>query len=140
MKILIDSCIWSLALRRKVEQQAPAINELKELIQELRIEIIGAVRQEILSGIKSHQQFQQLRSHLASFTDLPLTENDFELAAEYFNLLRSKGIQGSNTDFLICAVSTNHNIPIFTQDKDFEMFSEHIPIQLHQIRKSLLAN
>ena len=132
MKVLVDTCIWSLALRRKVEYQSVEIDVLTELIQELRVEIIGAVRQEILSGIKSINQFEQVKSHLVAFEDLPLTQHDYELAAEYFNLLRSKGIQGSNTDFLICAVSINHNMPIFTLDKDFQMFAEHIPIKLYK--------
>lgn len=61
------------------------------------------------------------------------SKDDFELAAEYFNLLRSKGIQGSDTDFLICAVSVNHQLPIFTLDKDFELFKKHLPIMLHHI-------
>ena len=55
---------------------------------------------------------------------------DYELAAEYFNICRSKGVQGSNTDFLICVVSLNNRFPIFASDKDFEIFSKYIPIIL----------
>jgi len=71
---------------------------------------------------------------LTAFPDFSLTSEDFELAAEYYNLLRSKGIQGSNTDFLICAVSTNYKMPIFTTDKDFTLFKKHIPITIHNPR------
>jgi len=137
VKIIVDTCIWSIALRREIHNENIIISELTELIKEVRVQCIGAIRQEILSGIKSKKQFHLVNSHLSAFSDLKLCEPDYQLAAEYFNFLRSKGIQGSNTDFLICAASTNYNMPIFTLDKDFDLFKKHIPIQLHQIRSSI---
>ena len=102
MKVLVDTCIWSLALRRK-KLSGPNIEvvEFQELIEEVRVQLIGPIRQEILSGVKRKQQFSELKKILSAFPDLPLASEDFELAAEYFNTLRRKGIQGSNTDFLI---------------------------------------
>ena len=132
MKTLIDTCIWSEALRHK-KKRSPSRNttELIELIKEARAEIIGAIRQEILSGIKSKKQFEELREQLKEFKDLEVITSDYEKAAENFNSLRSKGIQGSNTDFLICAVAERLEIPIFTTDKDFLRFAKHLPIQLY---------
>lgn len=135
MKVLVDSCIWSLALRRNQSLETATAHELKELIMEVRVQIIGAVRQEVLSGIKLVKQFEAVKHSLSAFDDLTLSENDYELAAEFFNLCRSKGVQGSNTDFLICAASANYKIPIFTHDHNFVHFKKHIPIQLHTIRK-----
>ena len=132
MKILVDTCIWSLALRRiKQPRSSIEVIEFQKLIEEVRVQLIGPIRQEILSGVKKKLQFTNLKKILVSFSDLPLVSEDFELAAEYFNLLRSKGIQGSNTDFLICAVSTRNNMPIFTTDNDFIHYKKHIPITLH---------
>ena len=135
MKVLVDTCIWSLALRRDKQPDSKIeVIEFEELIKEVRVQIIGPIRQEILSGVKKKQQFTKLKKILAAFPDLDLTSEDFELAAEYFNLLRSKGIQGSNTDFLISAVSTLHNMPIFTTDNDFTLFKKHLPITIHAPR------
>ncbi len=133
MKVLVDTCIWSLALRRKKQPTSNIVEvvEFQELIEEVRVQLIGPVRQEILSGVKSRQQFSKLKKILFAFPDLPLASEDFELAAEYFNTLRSKGIQGSNTDFLICAVSIRNNMPIFSNDNDFNDYKKHIPITLH---------
>lgn len=131
MKVIVDTCIWSLALRRNTLKNSPLIDELKELISEVRVQLIGPIRQELLSGIKSKQQFRKLRDHLSAFPDLQLGSQDFELAAEYFNLARAKGIQGSNTDFLICSLSHRHKMPIFTADKDFEQYKAVLPIKLH---------
>lgn len=134
MKIIVDTCIWSLAVRRNNIQSNAYINELQELIKEIRIQLIGPVRQELLSGIKLKKQFDLLKNHLASFDDLELQSRDYELAAEYFNTARKKGIQGSNTDFLICALSTRHNMPILTTDKDFSNFQTVFHVNLHKPR------
>ncbi len=131
MKVLVDTSVWSLALRRNLPDEGPDVSELIELIREVRVRIIGPVRQELLSGVKSQAQFQKLRNHLRAFPDLDVTTRDYESAAEFFNLCRSKGIQGSNTDFLICAISAHHKIPIFTTDGDFTLFQPHLPITLH---------
>ena len=135
MKVLVDTCIWSEALRHK-KNKIPSRNtsELIELIKEARVEIIGAIRQEILSGIKSKQQFEKLREQLKEFYDVEVTTIDYEKAAENFNMLRSKGIQGSNTDFLLCAVAEKLQIPIYTTDKDFLKFKKYLPIQLYTPR------
>ncbi len=132
MKVLVDTSVWSLALRRgKLSISAPA-QELRQLIQDHRVQMIGPIRQEILSGIRNYSQFNKLRKHLESFPDLPILTNDYVHAAKFFNLCRSKGIQGSNTNFLICAVAVRNKFSIFTTDKDFELFSKHIKIILHQ--------
>jgi len=135
MKVLVDTCIWSLALRKKKQPISNIeVVEFQELIKEVRVQLIGPIRQEILSGVKGQQQFSKLKKILLAFPDLPLASEDFELAAEYFNILRSKGIQGSNTDFLICAVSTRNNMPIFSTDNDFNHYKKHIPIVLYTPR------
>ncbi|OGQ88990.1 MAG: twitching motility protein PilT [Deltaproteobacteria bacterium RIFOXYD12_FULL_56_24] len=134
MKILVDTCVWSLALRRNETAEHALVEELTELVAELRVQLIGPVRQELLSGVKTKKQFSSLKKYLAAFHDLPLDSADFELAAEFFNLARSKGIQGSNTDYLICAVAHRHQLPIFTTDQDFERYSSVVPIRLYQPR------
>ena len=131
MKVLVDTSVWSLALRRNLPADGPEESELIELIREVRVQIIGPVRQELLSGVKNQAQFQKLRNHLRAFPDLELTPRDYETAAEFFNLCRGNGIQGSNTDFLICAIAARHKIPIFTMDRDFSLFQTHLPITLH---------
>ena len=75
-----------------------------------------------------------MRVSLAPFDDVELTMQDYEAAAKAFNTCRANGVQGSNTDFLICAVSINHDIPIFTLDKDFEIFKQWLPIQLFSLK------
>ncbi len=134
MKVIIDTCVWSLALRRKKGKINGHVQELAELVNEVRGQLVGPVRQEMLGGVKLKRQFDMLKKHLAAFIDLPLSAGDYELAAEYDNLARENGIQGSNTDFLLCAVSVRHGMPIFTTDQDFTLFQKVIPIKLHPVR------
>ena len=134
MKVIIDTSIWSLALRRSKVQENKYVEELEELIKEVRAQLIGPVRQELLNGIKSEKQVRVLKKHLRAFKDLDIETVDYELASEYFNTARKNGIQGSNTDFLLCAVSTRLRMPIFTTDKDFLNFQSVLPIGLHSVR------
>ena len=134
MKVIVDTSIWSLALRRSKDIENKYVEELEELIKEVRAQLVGPVRQELLSGIKSEKQYKTLKKHLRAFKDLNIEPVDYELAAQYFNTARQKGIQGSNTDFLLCAISTRHRMPIFTADNDFINFQSVIPIELHKIR------
>lgn len=130
MKVIVDTSIWSLVLRRKKKQAHNEIRILESLINGQNVCMLGPIRQEILSGIKDNKQFEKLRDYLSAFDDHPISSKDYEMAAEFFNSCRSRGIQGSNIDFLICAVSVNNRFPIFSTDKDFEIFAKHIPIVL----------
>ena len=134
MKVIVDTSVWSLALRRSKDIEKKYVEELEELIKEVRAQLVGPVRQELLSGIKSENQYKTLKRHLKAFKDLNIETEDYELAAQYFNTARRNGIQGSNTDFLLCAISTRHRMSIFTTDNDFINFQSVIPIELHKIR------
>lgn len=134
MNVLVDTSVWSLALRRRRVDSTPEVAELGELIREGRARIIGAVRQEILSGLREEATFVRLRDRLRSFPDLVVSAGDHERAAEYFNRCRRVGLQGSNSDFLICAAAHRHRLAIFTTDADFERYTEHLPLRLHAPR------
>lgn len=129
MKVLVDTCIWSKVLRHKSPDEE-LTRKLKELIQDGKVAIIGPVRQELLSGISQSTQFNQLKELLSSFEDILLTTTHFEKAAEFNNICRSKGIQGSAIDFLICAVAYLEELAIFTNDRDFENYSKYLPLKL----------
>ena len=95
--------------------------------------MVGAVRQELLSGIRVTEQFRKLRGRLRAFPDVALSEADYEVAADCFNKCRSHGVQGSNTDFLLCAVALRLDAPIFTTDEDFPRFVRILRIKLHAL-------
>ena len=128
MKVLVDTPVWSLALRRKEQTETTA--KLTELIQSSLIVMIGPVRQELLSGISNNDSFLRLKSKLEAFDDFTINTYDYETAAGFYNICRKRGVQGSHTDFLICAVAHNNDLLIFTTDKDFEGYADYLPIKL----------
>jgi len=128
--VLVDTCIWSLALRSSTPKEATVAEQLTQLIDDNQVKIIGPIRQEMLSGYSDKSAYDRLRIKLNYFPNEPVLDIDYECAAEYSNICRAKGIQGSHIDFLICAVATRLKYTIFTTDKDFEHYSKLLPISL----------
>jgi len=136
---LVDTAVWSLALRRKPQHlgafERPIVAELTELIKEGRARIIGLVRQELLSGVKTPAQYEKLRLNLRAFPDEPISTSDYEAAARASNDCRSRGIVVSTVDVLICQVAVARRWSIFTTDPDFEGYARILPVQLHKVRR-----
>ena len=129
--VLVDTCIWSLALRGKYPRDILVSEELTKLIYAEKAKIIGPIRQEVLSGYSDIKQYNKLKDKLMYFPNELIIDEDYLSAARFSNLCRQKGIQGSHIDFLICAVANRLEMNIFTHDKDFEFYSQLIPITLH---------
>jgi predicted nucleic acid-binding protein len=136
MMVLVDTPIWSLALRRTVavlnSRERALTAAFGELIRDRRAKIIGPVRQELLSGIRLESVFQQVRDQLRAFDEPALEAVDYEQAAHFNNVCRSRGIAGSPTDFLICAAALRRDWQIFSTDQDFSRYSAVIPLKLYQ--------
>jgi predicted nucleic acid-binding protein len=129
--VIVDTCIWSLALRGKEPKNIAIAKQLTNLIHENRAKILGSIRQELLSGYSNLNQYKKLRDKMFWFPNEDVIDKDYETAAEFSNTCRKEGIQGSHIDFLICAVSVRLNIQIFTEDKDFSYYQKYIPIKLY---------
>ncbi len=97
------------------------------------VELIGPLRQELLASIRDQAQFERVRDRSRRFVDLPIVAEDYEEAATYYNRCRAKGIQGSATDFIICAIAARHELGIFTDDHDFENYRKILPIRLYSV-------
>jgi len=136
MKILVDTSIWSLALRKKEknEHELEIVDTLSELIRDLHVVIIGPIRQEILSGISEIRKFDELRNKISIFPDHEINTEDYELAAMCFNECRKNGIQGSHIDFLICAVAFNNRYSIMTLDNDFTNYQKYTGIKIMEMK------
>ena len=134
MNVVVDTSVWSLALRRQKATRSAPVVELAELIREGRAALLGPVRQELLSGMPSAAQYETLRGYLRAFPDVALAPEDYEEAAQFFNRSRARGVQGSNTDFLICAAAARRRFAILTTDTDFAQFAKILPVELHAPR------
>jgi predicted nucleic acid-binding protein len=137
MNLLVDTPVWSLALRRKHADLSPredrVTQALAEVIRDGRAQLVGVVRQELLSGIREEERFRKLRDYLRAFDDPPLETGDHEQAAQMHNRCRARGIAGSAIDFLICAMASRRNWQIFTTDQDFERYGRVLGLKMYVV-------
>jgi len=133
LKVVVDTPVWSYALRSKREGYELYVEELETLISDQRVLMLGPVKQEVLSGYSDRAKFDKLKNKLKYFDNTQIIDDDYVQAAVFANTCRSKGVQGSHTDFLICAVAFRLKSEIFTTDNDFSYYERHIPIQLFKI-------
>lgn len=137
--ILIDSSIWSLALRRRPdalsEHEQNLVEEWTRLVRRGQAALIGPIRQEILSGIRVEKAFETLREILDDFRYLEIEAQDYDTAAIFFNRCRAKGISATPIDLLICAVANRFELPIFTVDSDFRFCAPYVGIVLHRVQE-----
>jgi len=131
MKVIVDTSVWSLVLRRTAPSRA-ATDEVERLVRQGRIQMLGVIRQELLSGIRTAERFRALRNELSQFPDLPVTTSDHEAAASLFNTCRSGGVQGNVVDMLICAVAIAHDLSIYTLDRDFDAYGRFLSFKRHR--------
>lgn len=139
MNVLVETSVWSLALRRRPQDLNPGqvslVRELRTLIQEGRVTMIGVVRQELLSGIKAASQFEKLKEILEAFPDESITTEDHVAAAKMGNTCRSRGVTVSLVDMLLCCVAHSRGWAIYTSDPDFGRYAKIFGLNLHAVRK-----
>ena len=139
MNVLVDTCVWSLALRRRAEHRSAKgtalVEALHVAIERGSVKILGIVRQELLSGIKTRQQFEQLREILEAFPDVEIAPGDYVEAAKLGNACFAKGVAPSVVDMLLCAVANRLGWEIFTTDPDFERYSKIFELRLYSVKR-----
>lgn len=134
MKVLVDTCAWSLLLRRGNPvalngEENFMLTSLKDAIQDGRVAMVGPVRQEVLSGIKESAQFARLRNALEAFPDEPITTEDYEEAARLFNFCRSRGVECGAVDILLCAVASRERWSLLTNDGGIKRCMEALKLE-----------
>jgi predicted nucleic acid-binding protein len=136
--ILVDTSVWSLALRRRRDAlnttEHRLVEEWARLVTEGLATLIGPIRQEILSGVRRPEVFAGLRRALADFPHLGIAAEDYDRAAEFFNTCRARGITGGPIDMLISAVAYRHDVDVFAADTDYARYARHLPVRLHALR------
>ena len=121
MKLLVDTSVWSLALRRKgAASLSPDEQKLKaELVQAIkdgRVATLGLIRQELMSGIKEKAQFDKVKAALDPYLDEPINTADHEYAARIYNECRNQGVEAGTVDILICALAVRRGWEVLSGD------------------------
>jgi hypothetical protein len=132
--ILFDTSVLSRVFRRK--GAGTEERRLQAVFQDLMasedpLGMPGIVLQEVLSGMRSQRQFNDLSAKLlAAFTVLPEGVPEHLEAARVRNACLSKGLNVSGVDCLIaaCAILGSHDL--FAVHDDFAAMAKHVPLRL----------
>lgn len=131
MTILVDTSVWSLALRRDAEATEPEVQALKDALQGDEVVVTtGLVLQELLQGFSGAKAQAQI---VQRFAALPLIQPDREdhiAAAEIRNTCRRAGIQIGTIDAVVAQLCIRHELTLLTTDKDFTHASKHCALQV----------
>ncbi len=136
MRILVDTSVWSLALRRPLGVVNEEAILLKTIIEQGEdIYLLGIILQEVLQGIRTSKGFLALKEYFKAFPLIDLTREDYVKATELRNQLIGKGRQVSTIDVLIASAAISHRCQLFTADKHFTHIADHSELKLFPLRR-----
>ena len=131
MKYIVDTSVWSQALRREPVRPTAETQKLKLLLESgERIFLPGVILQEILQGVRQAQQSKKIFEALKYFPLLEAKREDYVFAAELYNQCRTKGFQGATIDFLIAALAIKNECILLSADRDFTSIAKHTALKL----------
>ena len=131
--MLVDTSVWSLALRRSPPPSAPEVALLRADLERGEIVVTtGLILQELLQGFQGPTARKEI---IRKFSLLPVLTPEIEdhvEAAALRNHCRRKGIQVGTIDALIARLCIRHELPLLTADRDFEAMAQHCALTLRK--------
>jgi len=130
--ILVDTSVWSLALRRDQPPDTPELAILDNAIESgSDIYSTGFILQELLQGFSGPKAQSLIVDRFAAIPMLVPETTDYVEAAGLRNQCRRKGIQVGTIDALIAQLALHYDLSVLTTDKDFENISSIILLNLN---------
>lgn len=131
MRVLVDTCVWSLALRRQGPVDHPAVRAFSALLEKgEEVVIIGVILQEILQAFRADATFRKMVRHLEGFPLLPVGRDGHVAAARLHRACAASGVTAATVDCLIAAACIEHNAHMLTTDQDFQRIANHCNLRL----------
>jgi len=129
VSVLVDTSVWSMALRRDRPAPSRELQALRSAIERGDVCLLGVILQEVLQGFVDSKRMRRLVAHLSPFPLLALHRGDYIYAAEIRNRCRSQGLTISTIDAQIAAAAINHRCALLTLDRDFAAVARHFPLR-----------
>lgn len=131
MTFLVDTSVWSLALRRAEPSLDPAVLMLKEALLGADVVVTtGVVLQELLQGFSGPKAKTDIVERFAALPLVQPDRKDHIEAAEIRNACRRAGVQIGSIDALIAQLCIRHEMQLLTADKDFTLAAAHCPLRV----------
>ena len=131
MMLLVDTSVWSLALRRDVVVAQPEVLYLEQaLVGSQAVVTTGLVLQELLQGFSGPKARAQI---IDRFSTLPLVQPDRQDhvdAASLRTACRRAGVQIGTIDALLAQLCIRHHLTLLTTDQDFVHAARHCRLRI----------
>lgn len=135
MSMLVDTSVWSLALRRDTEQSEPQVVALREALMGAdQVFTTGFILQELLQGFAGPKARAQLVERLSALAFLQPDRDDHIEAAEVRNACRRRGVQIGTIDALLIQLCRRHDLVLLSTDLDFQGAAKHVEFRLWAVR------
>lgn len=131
MTLLVDTSVWSLALRRDTVTAEPEVLHLKDAL--LGSEVIvttGLILQELLQGFAGPKAQAQIVERFSALALLQPDRDDHVAAAALRNACRRAGIQLGTIDALLAQLCIRHGLTMLTTDGDFKLAARHCALRV----------
>ncbi|MEO7242112.1 MAG: PIN domain-containing protein [Variovorax sp.] len=131
MTLLVDTSVWSLALRRDAADITPELIALKNATSGADVIVTtGMVLQELLQGFAGPKARVQIVERFAALPLLQPDRKDHIAAAELRNTCRRAGVQVGTVDALIAQLCIRHELVLLSTDRDFIHAAKHCALRL----------
>ena len=131
MTLLVDTSVWSLALRRDVEATEPEVQELKDALYGAEVVVTtGLVLQELLQGFSGAKAKTQIVERFSALPLLQPDRDDHIGAAALRSSCRQSGVQIGTIDALLAQLAIRHDLTLLTADKDFTHAAKHCALRV----------
>jgi hypothetical protein len=118
--LLVDTSVWSLALRRDGDVALPQVRALREaLLGESVVVTTGLVLQELLQGFAAPKARHAITQVFGALAFIQPDRQDHVDAAELRNTCRRAGVQLGTIDALLAQLCIRHGLTLLTTDQDF---------------------
>jgi predicted nucleic acid-binding protein len=131
--LLVDTSVWSLALRRDRDAALPQLAALRAALEGDDIVVTtGLVLQELLQGFAGPKARSDIIERFAALPIVVPDRQDHIDAAALRNTCRRAGVQLGTIDALLAQLCLRHRLTLLTTDQDFLHAAAHCPLKVWQ--------
>ena len=128
---MVDTSVWSLALRRDAAVNDPAVIALKSALRGAEIIVTtGLILQELLQGFVGPKAQAQIIERFSALPCLKPDADDHVAAAALRNSCRRAGVQVGTVDALIAQLCIRDDFVLLSADQDFTHVAKHCSLRV----------
>jgi predicted nucleic acid-binding protein len=129
--LLVDTSVWSLALRRDSTKASPEVDALRAALEGGEpVVTTGLILQELLQGFTGPRDRNKIIDRFGALPLISPDRQDYIDAAELRNRCRRAGVQVGTIDAILAQLCIRYDLMLLTTDKDFSGIAAHPPLRL----------